>query len=138
MTVRIGSPANCLILVPRDGSSAVCLFGATPNLGIPGPDPTQFNRAFRAEPALEDKWGSWFDSTWAQAAPLTESTAKIPCLVPATGSADAAAQWRKYCSVWSKPEQGETQQEEPDVLDPDVEDSTTSSASEETDPQSHS
>lgn len=133
-----GAPANCLTLVSQDGSNPVCFFGATPNFGIPDPDPTQFNMAFRAEPALEDKWSSWFDSTWERAAPLTESTANIPGLVPATGSAEAAAQWNAYCRVCSKPDQGDTQQEEEsETPDGGVEDvnSTTSSASEKTDQQ---
>ena len=123
MAAGPGAPANCLTLVSQDGSNPVCVFGATPNFGIPDPDPTQFNIAFRAEPALEDKWCSWFDSTWAQAARLTEATARIPALVPATGSPDTAAQWSEYYRVCSTPERGETQQaEEPDTLAKDVED----------------
>lgn len=136
MAAGPGAPANCLTLVSQDGSNPVCVFGATPNFGIPDPDPTQFNIAFRAEPALEDKWCSWFDSTWARAAPLTESTAKIPGLIPAAGSADAAAQWTKYCRVCSKPDQRGTQQkEESETSDRGVEDSTPSSASKTTDQQ---
>lgn len=132
MAAGAGAPANCLTLVSHDNSNPVCLFGATPNFGIPDPDPTQLNIAFRTDPALEDKWGSWFDSTWARAARLTEATAGIPGLIPATGSADAAKHWHEYCRLCSNPEQGETQQEEePESLDPDVEESTTSSAAEE-------
>ena len=105
MTVRNGAPANSLTVIPQDGSDPVCLFGATPNFGIPKYDPTQFNVALRSEPRLIDKWCSWFDRTWIRAAPLTKSTADIPNLVPATGSAAAAAQWRKYCEMCSNPEQ---------------------------------
>ena len=130
-----GAPANCLTLVSPDGSNPVCFFGATPNFGIPDPDPTQFNMAFRVDPALEDKLYSWFNSTWARAAPLTEATARIPALVPATGSADASKQWNEYCKKCVKDEQGEPQQgEESETPNRGVEDddSTTSSASEET------
>lgn len=138
MAGRTGAPANCLTLVSQDGSNPVCFFGATPNFGIPDPDPTHFNMAFRADPALEDKLCSWFNSIWARAAPLTESTADIPGLVPATGSADAAARWSEYCRLCSKPDQGDTQhEEESGTPDGGVEDddSTTSSASKETDQQ---
>ena len=131
MATGPGTPANCLTLVPQDGSNPVCLFGATPNFGIPDPDPTHFNMAFRAEPALEDKWSSWFDSTWARAAPLTEVTANIPGLVPASVSPDAAAQWSKYCRVCSAPKRGGTkQEEEPDTLAREDEDPTTTSRQE--------
>ena len=136
MVAGTGAPANCLTLVSQDKSNPVCLVGATPNFGIPDPDPTQFNVAFRTDPALEDKWSSWFDSTWARAARLTESTAGIPGLVPATGSADAAGQWNEYCRICSKHEHEETQQEaEAEALDEDSEGSTTSSESEKTDQQ---
>ena len=113
MTVGSGAPSNCLTVVPKVSSNPICLFGATPNLGIPEDDPTQCNVAFRAEPALEDELCGWFDRTWAQAAPLNESTARIPGLVPARGSADAAAQWCEYCKACRSAEQDErTQREE--------------------------
>ena len=113
MTGGCGAPSNCFLVVPRDNRNRTCLFGATPNFGFPKYEATQCNVAFLAEPALTDEWSDWFDRTWAQAARLDESTARIPALVPARGSADAAAQWREYRRVCRNAEQGErTQQEE--------------------------
>ena len=113
MTGGCGAPSNCFMVVPRDNRNRTCLFGATPNFGFPKYEATQCNVAFLSEPALTDEWSDWFDRTWEQAAPLNESTARIPGLVPARGSADAAAQWREYCRVCRNAEQGErTQQEE--------------------------
>jgi len=113
VTVATGAPANCLTVIPGDGRNPVCLFGGTPNFGISKYDPTQFNVAFRADLALIDEWYSWFERTRIRGAPLTESTAKIPSLIPATGSAEAAAQWRDYCNVCANEEQEEeTQQAE--------------------------
>ena len=113
VTVATGAPANCLTVVPRDGQNPVCLFGGTPNFGISRYDPTQFNVAFRADLELIDEWYGWFDRTRIRAAPLTERTTKIPSLIPATGSAEAANQWRDYCKVCADEEQEkETQQAE--------------------------
>ena len=149
MTVGSGAPSNCLTVVPKVSGNPICLFGATPNMGIPEHDPTQCNVAFRAEPALEDELCGWFNRMWAQAAPLTESTAKIPSLVPARGSADAAAQWSEYCKVCRSAEQDErTQREEesrqeetpatPDQDDQDDGESTQASASDKATDQSPS
>ena len=113
MTGWCGAPSNCFLVVPRDNRNRTCLFGATPNFGFPKYEATQCNVAFLAEPALTDEWSDWFDRTWEQAAQLNESTARIPSLVPARGSADAAAQWCEYRRVCRNAEQGErTQQEE--------------------------
>ena len=113
MTGGCGAPSNCFLVVPRDNRNRTCLFGATPNFGFPKYEATQCNVAFLAEPALTDEWSDWFDRTWEQAARLNEFTARIPSLVPARGSADAAAQWREYRRVCRNAEQGErTQQEE--------------------------
>ena len=113
VTVATGAPANCLTVIPRDERNPVCLFGGTPNFGISRYDPTQFNVAFQAELELIGEWYSWFDRTWLRAAPLTERTTNIPSLIPATGSAEAAAQWRDYCKVCANEEQAEeTQQAE--------------------------
>ena len=112
MTSVHSTPSTCLTVIPRGTSDPICLFGTTPNIGIAKLEPTQYNVAFRSEPVLTDKWCGWFDKAWAQAAPLTESTAKIPNLVPARGSAEAAAQWRKYCILCSTPKQDERTQTE--------------------------
>ena len=105
-----GAPANCLAAVPSDGNSPVFFFGTTPNLAIARFDATQLNMAFRADPTLTDKWCHWFDITWAQATKLDELTARIPNLVPATGSAEAAARWREYCkSLTHEPTQSKQQ-----------------------------
>ena len=133
MTVGIGAPANCLAVTPKAASNPVFLCGATPNFGIAKHDPTQPNIAFRADPALTNAWCGWFDRTWTLATILTESTAKIPSLVPATGSAEAAAQWREYCTMCMKPEHEETQQEKTSTpLDQNPESSALSSKSDKT------
>ena len=93
-----GTPANCLAAIPQDKSNPVLLFGSRSNFGISAPDPTQFSMAFRADLALANAWRCWFDNTWTKASLLTESTADIPAIVPASGSPDAAAHWRDYCS----------------------------------------
>ena len=100
-----GAPANCLVAVPADNSTPVFLFGPTPNFSIDGCDRTQVNMAFRAEIALLNRWRCWFDGAWLQAAPLTETTADIPALVPATGSSEASAQWDAYCTLCAISEQ---------------------------------
>lgn len=97
MDAPIGAPANCLTVLPEDRGNSVFLFGSTPNLGSADPDPTQFCIAFQAAPNLTGVWARWFDSTWQKAVPLTESTARIPYLVPAAGSSEAATRWRDYC-----------------------------------------
>ena len=113
VTAATGAPANCLTVIPRDERNPVCLFGGTPNFGISRYEPTQFNVAFRAELELIDEWYSWFDRTRLRAAPLTERTTNIPSLIPATGSTEAANQWRDYCKVCADEEQEEeTQQAE--------------------------
>lgn len=79
-----GLPANCLVGIPDGGTSPVFVFGPTPGFNWGNIDPTQVNLAFRASPAMFDEWRKWFDATWRQATPLTEETAEIPALVPAT------------------------------------------------------
>jgi len=140
MTGGCGAPSNSFIVVPRDNRNRTCLFCATPNFGLAKSDATQCNVAFLAEPALTDEWSGWFDRTWDQAAPLNESTARIPGLVPARGSADAAAQWLEYCSVCRSAEQDErTQREEmPATPDQDDGESTQASASDKATDQSPS
>lgn len=98
MAVDAGAPANCLVAMPADGTAPVFLFGPTPNFSIDGADRTQVNLGFTAEAALSDQWRRWFDWTWLQAAQLTEVTANIPALTPATGTPEAAAQWEAYCA----------------------------------------
>ena len=100
-----GAPTNCLAALPADYSTRVFLFGPTPNFGIDLPDRTQVNMAFKPDMALFHQWRRWFDGTWLQSAPLTENTANIPALVPATGSTEAAAQWAAYCTLCSGQEQ---------------------------------
>ena len=97
-----GAPANCLVAVPAEGIPPVFLFGPTPNFGIDRADRTQVNMCFEAEPTLFDQWRQWFDLIWLQAAHLTEATANIPDLVPATGTPAAAAQWQTYCDLCSQ------------------------------------
>ena len=94
-----GAPANCLVAVPAEDYPPVFLFGPTPNFGIDSADRTQVNMCFEAEPLLCYQWQEWFDIIWPQAAPLTEATADIPALVPATGTPDAAAEWQTYCDL---------------------------------------
>ena len=121
MPTGIEAPANCLTVIPTDGSTPICLLGDTPTFGIARNDSTQLNMAFRPEPALTDEWFRWFDRTWAEAAPLTESTARIPSLVLATGSDDADAQWREYCSVCSDAQPKKREQDKtPKVPDENV------------------
>ena len=112
MTGGSGAPANCLAAIPADGSDPILFFGTTPNLSIAQSDSTHLNLAFRADPLLTAEWSRWLDTTWAEAAALTESTARIPSLVPARGSADAAALWSEYCKLLvhepQQPEQEET------------------------------
>ena len=129
-SVGNGAPANCLAAIPLDGFNPVLFFGNTPNLSIAKHDATHLNMAFHADPLLTDKWGRWFDNTWAEASALTESTAMIPSLVPARGSADAAAQWREYCeslmneSEQRKPEETPTSDEHDSESSAEEEDST--------------
>ena len=99
------APANCLAAVPVDKIAPVFLFGPTPNFSIDGADQTQVNMAFKAEIALFNQWWRWFDVTWFQAVPLTETTADIPALVPSPGSVEAAAQWEAYCNRCDKSKQ---------------------------------
>lgn len=123
-----GAPGNCLAAIPSDGSNPVFFVGSTPNLAIARYDATQINMAFQADPLLTDKWRCWFNSTWAAATPLTESTARIPSLVPAKGSADAAAKWREYCKILvhesEQSDQEETQTSNNDSSEPSAEEST--------------
>jgi hypothetical protein len=115
MAMDVGAPANCLVAMPSDGAAPVFLVGPTPNFGIDGADRTQVNLAFAAEAALFDQWRRWFDWTWLQAAPLTDVTADIPALVPATGTPEAAAQWRAYCAIC-----GESEQPAAPAIDPET------------------
>ena len=122
-----GAPANCLTAVPVDGNSPVLFVGTTPNLSIAKYDATQLNMAFRADPILTDKWCRWFDTTWALATRLNKSTARIPNLVPATGSAEAAAQWCEYCKLFTHEPTQSKQQATHDPADYNSESSTGSS-----------
>ena len=99
MTRMVGAPANCLAAIPNDSRGLVLLFGATPNFGIPKPDRTHLNMAFRADQLLSREWILWFDCAWEEAAPLTRKTVDIPPLVPVAGSKAAADQWRRYCDL---------------------------------------
>jgi len=95
-----GLPANCLVGIPDSSTSPVFVFGPTPGFNWGNIDPTQVNLAFRAPPAVFDEWRKWFDATWLQATPLTEDTAEIPALVPATGSPEAAVLWEGYRALF--------------------------------------
>ncbi len=128
ISIGIGAPANCLAAVPVDKTAPVFLFGSTSNFGIDGADRTQVNMAFKAEMALFDRWYHWFNDTWSQAAPLTETTANIPALIPAPGSEEGAALWKEFCDRCAKskppmpvkpePEDGQDDKEpdDPEVL----------------------
>jgi hypothetical protein len=50
----------------------------------------QTNLVIKADQSLVDSCLNWFEYAWANGTPLTSETAKIPPLVPATGSSDAA------------------------------------------------
>jgi hypothetical protein len=100
----LGSPANCIAVVPTPETAAapVLLVGTSPNFGLDSADRTQVNLVFPADAVLYDEWRRWFDWTWLRSAELTASTADIPALVPATGSPEAAATWAAYCAICAK------------------------------------
>lgn len=123
MTGGSGAPGNCLAAIPADGSDPAFFFGTTPNLSIAQSDSTHLNMAFRADPLLTAEWCHWLDTTWAEATPLTQSTARIPSLVPARGSADAAAQWSEYCKLLVHDPEQPNQEETPNPADDDSESS---------------
>ena len=127
-TVASGAPGNCLAAIPTDGSSPAFFFGSTPNFAIARYDETQINMAFQADALLTNKWCRWFDRTWAVATALTESTAKIPSLVPTNGSADDAEKWREYCKLLVHEPEEPSREETPDPND----DNSGSSAEEST------
>lgn len=138
MTGGSGAPGNCLATIPADGASPVFFFGTTPNFGIARFDTTQINMAFQADPLLTNKWSSWLDSSWAEATALTESTARIPSLVPARGSADAAAQWREYCDLLAHEPEQPKQEETPSPDDDNSESPAEESAQSESEDQAPS
>ena len=121
-----GLPANCLVGIPDGDAPPVFVFGPTPSFSWANIDPTQVNLAFRAPPAMLDEWRKWFDATWHEATPLTEKTAEIPALVPATGSPEAAAIWEAYralCADFER-KQNVTVDEDGEVQDGEKDDGT--------------
>lgn len=90
-----GAPSNTLCFI-NNKSQIYFSIGATPNFGLTPPRVGQVNFVFSGDAVLLESWRKWFDLVWAESAPLNDSTIKIPNLVPAAGTVEAAEMWREY------------------------------------------
>lgn len=91
-----GAPSNALCFINSDGSQIYYSIGSTPNFGLTPPEAGQVNFVFSGDAVLLESWRNWFDMVWAESAPLNTRTIKIPDLVPAAGTVEAAEMWREY------------------------------------------
>jgi len=106
LTVRVlptdrqsSTATNTLAIVEDEGRDPLLAVGVSGNLGLGASDRPDLNLVVPATPALFESWRNWFDWVWGVAVPLTAATVAIPALVPAEGSADAAAAWHHYLTA---------------------------------------
>jgi hypothetical protein len=106
-----GPPSNALYVVSEQYPRGLMMIGASPNFGQSELLLGHVNFVFQPDTTLMHGWQNWFDLTWSKAAPVTPSTLRIPPLVPATGSPEAAAMWREYVRQLSHQQHAVEQQE---------------------------
>lgn len=70
--------------------------GATANLGLSSYGWPSLDLGIAADPLVQSAFQRWFESVWAAAALLDDQTMRIPALVPARGSPEAADLWRQF------------------------------------------
>lgn len=87
---------NCLLAVKVSPFPSVLSVGSVPNGGLAPLEHHRVNLVFEPDEGLVAEWSKWFDYIWANAVPLTESTAEVPFLVPAPGTLEGEAAWRDY------------------------------------------
>ncbi len=91
-----GAPTNTLSATTDEYPSGLMMVGPSPIFKLSGTTSGQINFVFRPDAALFQGWQNWFNLTWSESTPLTLDTIKIPALVPAAGTPEAAAMWRAY------------------------------------------
>jgi len=103
-----GIPANVLAFYGRDDRGVTIATGPTVDLNLAAATDQQVNCVFIAPMVLAEDWRLWFDWCWSEAVPLTERSCEIPALVPAKGTAEAAAIWEDYVRKCRQTAEGDT------------------------------
>ena len=96
MEIEEGAQSTCLCAFGGENTNPILLIGNSPNFGLGGLNPTHLNIVFAADAALFNSWIEWFNWFWGRASHLDDDIVKIPALVPATGTSEAAEKWRAY------------------------------------------
>ncbi len=89
-----------MALIDNAGNVTIAI-GNSPNFGFKDKETHHLNMVLNPEAILTSQWKSWFDWVWEGSAPLTNDSASIPALVPATGTPEAAAEWEEYLNLLS-------------------------------------
>ena len=90
-----GYPANALLITCTEGKNYLCT-GSSPNFGLGNEWSGEANFVLEVDAALSQQWQVFIDYMWCMSSPLNIETARIPKLIPAEGSKEAAEIWRQY------------------------------------------
>ena len=90
-----GYPANALLITCTEGKNYL-FTGSSPNFGLGNEWNGEVNFVLEADAALSQQWQAFIDYIWCISSPLNIETARIPKLIPAEGSKEAAEIWRQY------------------------------------------
>lgn len=84
------------ICIQGEGEAVLLNIGATANLGFSAYSRPSMDVGIAAEPLMLTAYRRWFEAVWGAAAPLDDRTTRIPALIPARGSEEAAERWRIF------------------------------------------
>jgi hypothetical protein len=91
-----GQRCSWVLAVRRNSPTHILWTSSAGNLGLTEPAIDEAHLVADADPLVIDQFVSWFSRLVATAAPLTVETARIPALVPACGTQEAAEMWEQY------------------------------------------
>lgn len=94
-----GHPVNALLIACAEGKNYL-LTGSSPNFGLGNEWYGEANFVLEAEAVLSQQWQIFFDYMWYKSSLLNLETARIPELIPAEGSREAAEIWQQYMSFF--------------------------------------
>jgi len=97
-------PPTCLCLQGPAGAPSHLAMGSVCDLGADPWHPFSLNLVFVPEPVLLNSWRQWFDWVWSRSSPLTDTSVRIPHLVPAPGEIAAARAWNDYEALCRHPD----------------------------------
>lgn len=93
-----GQRCSWALAVRRTSPSHILWTSSAANFGLAEPQIDEAHLVAEADPMVVDQFISWFSRLVASAAPLTPETARIPALVPARGTTEAAEMWERYAA----------------------------------------